>query len=164
MDEDKLLALYPEFDKVLGPYSRPDGRQHIVLYKTGTGSCNKDKRRTISFPKALMEIKLEQHLNRYDTTDHIDRDKQNNDDQNLQVLERSQHAKIDALRVMVQEVICGVCGKSFLPSVNQRNSSEDKAGPFCSKRCTGVYGKHVQISKDTLKRKPIIKTYYQMEK
>ena len=30
----KLLKLYPEFDKVNGPYTRKDGRQHIILNNT----------------------------------------------------------------------------------------------------------------------------------
>ena len=27
----KLLLLYPDFDKVTGPYPRKDGRKHVVL-------------------------------------------------------------------------------------------------------------------------------------
>ena len=65
--------------KVYGPYTRKDGRQHVVLYESGVP-------KTVSYPKFLLEQKLGRSLNADETCDHIDNDYTNNDVSNLQVL------------------------------------------------------------------------------
>lgn len=87
---EEILKLYPDYDSVLGPYTRPDKRMHIVLNKTKQPH-KLGKLKTISYPKALMEIKLKRRLLDNETVDHIDEDKTNNDIDNLQVLTRREN-------------------------------------------------------------------------
>lgn len=76
-----LLLLYPEYDRVLGPYLRTDGRKHLVLTAN-----NSRKKRTLSYSKALLEVSLGRQLVGNETTDHVDGDKTNDAVTNLQVL------------------------------------------------------------------------------
>jgi len=46
--------------KVYGPYTRKDGRQHVILYENGT-------RKTVSYPKYLLETKLGRPLDSNET-------------------------------------------------------------------------------------------------
>lgn len=59
---------------------------------------------------------MEQYLGRLlmsdETVDHIDGDFTNNNLDNLQVLFRKEHCKLDAKRNEVQWLLCGVCGKA----------------------------------------------------
>jgi hypothetical protein len=134
--------------KVYGPYTRkngPDkGRSIVILYRD-------KKRKTISYPKWIME----QHLNRFleddETVDHIDRDVTNNKLSNLQILSRAEHARVDALRNVFnyQKLICFGCKQEFLASRKsiQNVISKNSAGPFCSRVCSGRYGASVQNNK-----------------
>lgn len=122
-----------------GPYTRPDGRKHVVL--TGDNGY----RRTVSFPKFIKELELSMSLDGL-TVDHLDRDKTNDDLSNLVVRPRSEHIKLDATRVKVSPVLCPICGTEFIPSKAQRSKyHSERAGPFCSRSCAGKYGKSVQM-------------------
>ncbi len=91
LDDDKVLALYPEYQKVCGPYtSKQDGRQRITL--VGRDDTNRAIRRTVSFPKALLETSIGRRLSDGETADHIDENFENNQLTNLQVLTRAQNA------------------------------------------------------------------------
>jgi endogenous inhibitor of DNA gyrase (YacG/DUF329 family) len=71
------------------------------------------------------------------------------------------------VRVYVEEVACSSCGTLFTPSKDKRNRQgpgEQPAGPFCSRRCTGIYAKNIQMGDQKLERKEIKKTYYQERK
>ena len=54
--------------KILGPYYRRDGRGFVVVTKPN------GKKSTISYPKYLMEIKLDRYLEKNETVDHDDKD------------------------------------------------------------------------------------------
>ena len=160
LDKTKLLLLYPEFDKVYGPYTQPSGRKHVILTKTQST----DIRKTISYPKALVEVSRGHCLLSEETVDHEDRNFQNNEIQNLTVRERKLHSQLDALRVEVSQIDCPICSKSFTPRKDQINTrAQTKAGPFCSKQCVGKYGSSVQAGKETLSRTPFGKRYYTLK-
>ncbi len=163
MNKEKLLELYPDYTSVLGPYTRPDGRKHIVLNNSNASKGTKGKTKTISYPKALKEIELERKLKPDETVDHHDRDFTNNDSKNLKVKTRSVHASQDAIRVKVEQVACVQCGVFFTPSVNQRNNSKS-AGPFCSRHCSGLYGTDIQKGMKPLSRVEVKKSYYRLDK
>ena len=65
--------------KIYGPYTRKDGRKHIVKYKNG-------KRTTQSYPRYLMEQHLGRPLLDTEEVDHTDEDYTNDDINNLQLL------------------------------------------------------------------------------
>ena len=141
MDLQKLLELYPMYTQVYGPYTRKDGRKHLILYEP-----NSKGKKTISFPKAIMEVYLGHKLGKDDTVDHIDRDKTNDAISNLQVINRKTHASLDAIRRHSVFSTCPTCQMEFELTKNQLNKrSNILAGPFCSKTCAGKYGKSIQL-------------------
>ena len=127
--------------KIYGPYTRKDGRQHVILYENG-------KRKTISYPKYLLEQKIGRALLPHETCDHIDGDFTNNSLDNLQVLSRQENsAKAMALRTAEQGYfVCPECHSSFykqMCDVRGNQISKKKAGPFCSRKCAGKYGQRL---------------------
>ncbi len=142
--------VYENF-KVYGPYTRKDGRQHVCLVGRG------NERKTVSYPKFLVETRFDRYLDENETVDHIDGNFLNNAPENLQVLQRSVHAALDAKRLVVGTVTCPLCGKRFTPTQGQVHTAV--AGPFCSKRCTGRYGASVQNGGNTLGKTAMVVTY-----
>lgn len=130
-----------EIKKVHGPYLRKDGRKHVVIiYIDGS-------RRTVSYPKWLLEEKIGRKLHPdLETIDHIDRNINNNDLSNLRIIERSKHAYEDSRRIKLIEFECVWCGNKFKanPKVRLRSKELNKAGPFCSRFCSGQYGSYIQ--------------------
>lgn len=149
--------------KVYGPYTRKDKRKHvIILYDDG-------RRRTVSYPKFLMEQHLGRELGPDVTVDHLDRNFDNNEISNLRLRPRSPHATEDVHRVERIAVECIWCGERMerSPSALDRNARLGKAGPFC-KSCAGRYGKSVQEGAERLPAQPRVppddRTYYQRPK
>lgn len=124
--------------KVYGPYTRKDGRKHVVLYD-GT------KRQTVSYPKWLMEQHIGRELTPDETVDHKDRNFTNNSLDNLQILTRAEHTSLDVRRVKVVEVVCIGCSKKLVRRGGDvhGNAKAGKAGPFC-RPCAGTYGANVR--------------------
>ena len=140
MDTETLLELYPNYTSVLGPYTRSDGRKHIVLNNSNAAKGTKGKTKTISYPKALIEINLKTRLKSNETVNHDDRDFTNDEIYNLKVKDRSAHASADAIRVKINKASCEGCGIMFTPSKAQINErSKNNAGPFCSRPYIGRY-------------------------
>src|SRR5690606_36242053 len=81
-----ILALYPEYTKVYGPYTRKDSRRILVF--TGPGG-----RTTRQLAKVILEIKLGRRLINDETVDHIDGNVLNDSSDNLQVLSLADNIK-----------------------------------------------------------------------
>ena len=129
--------------KIYGPYFRKDGRQHIIAIHPEEG------RKTVSYPKYLMECKLGRYLDPNETIDHIDNDPCNNNFSNLRVLSREEHSELEAKRLKAMKFKCLWCGHEFElkgKQLHDRFSSRRKgaSGPFCSKSCSGKYGVYIQ--------------------
>lgn len=140
-----------------GPYKRKDGREHVILKK-------QNKRKTVSYPKYLMEVYLDRYLEKNETVDHIDRDITNNSIDNLRVIRRSEHVTLDVKRYKEQKFTCPWCGAVFdLQSKRLHdaiyNRKQKKSGPFCSRSCAGRYGKSVQLGGPLLKLKELEPEY-----
>jgi hypothetical protein len=157
--------VYSDFDTHYGPYTRKDGRKHMVLVQHGEGG-GITKKITVSYPKYLVETKFNRVLLPNETVDHIDRDFTNDDFSNLRIIDRSEHVKQDVLKVKVDPIKCFLCETEFTPTVDQMNSrnGDEKAGPFCSRSCTGKYGAMVGNGMEKVKRNKITKTYYREDK
>lgn len=95
--------------KVYGPYTRKDGRQIVVLKEPGV-----ENRRTVSYPKYIVECKIGRYLSEDETVDHIDGDFLNNDYSNLRIIPRSEHCRSHVYRKVKQKRVCPVCGSSFV--------------------------------------------------
>lgn len=150
--------------RILGPYKRKnDGRKHIVIiYPDGRKS-------TISYPKYLMELKLDRYLTKDETVDHLDMNIDNNDYSNLEIKFRSQHVLDDIKRLKPQEFICPICETKFIVESKRlhhiiTNRRQGCAGPFCSKSRAGKYGALVQTNQmDELQVNQIIPEYYNLK-
>ena len=164
MDKNKVFLLYPGFHTVYGPYSRPDGRLHVILI--GSDLKGNQIRRTVSYPKLLVEINLGKRLLDNETIDHQDRDSNNNNLSNFVVRPRSEHVSLDATRIFVENVNCCYCDKSFMPSISQikNRSAQNTSGPFCSSQCSGKYGASVQNGAPKIEKIAIPVIHYKLDK
>lgn len=149
-------------EKVLGPYTRKDGRKQISFkYKESL------KWKTMSYPKFLMEQYLGKSLSENETIDHIDRNFSNNEISNLRIIDRKKHTQEDVIRVKPDFVLCIWCKASFLPTRNQwaNRKNRKSSGPFCSRKCSGTYGSAIRQKKiEKMERQKINLTYYQNKK
>ena len=150
---------------IYGPYKRKDGRKHIIAVNS------LGEKKTVSYPKYLMEVHLNRYLKSNETVDHIDRDFTNNELYNLQVILRTKHAKLDAVRLKPKAFFCPTCDKLFvadgikLHRIKVNITIHKKFGPFCSKSCAGKYSQAVQYG--LIKKQMPIKLdleYYQLNK
>ncbi len=141
VDPKIVETLYGEGVRVSGPYFRRDGRQHVIL-------MSKTLKRTVSYPKLIVECRLGRRLAVDETIDHIDCDVLNNSEANLRILPRAVHSSVDARKLPVKELscVCVLCEHTFVASVRRLRDAalKRKAGPFCSRRCAGIYGASVQ--------------------
>lgn len=136
---DKAKNVYGLVKKLYGPYERPDRRSHIVLVFDDLS------KKTVSYPKFLMEIKLGKKLKEDETVHHKDEGIYNNKYSNLEVLPRKLHCYRDSLKARTPMVACIWCHESFELTASQRNSRAlGNAGPFCSKPCVGNYTAYLQ--------------------
>ena len=120
--------------KIYGPYTRKDGRMHMVV-------VHDDKTKTtISYPKYVMEQKLGRKLTPDETVDHIDGNPFNNHPDNFQILSRRENALKSVKWAEYLTLVCKHCGNQFTrrKAVHIRNMAVRKVdGPFCSKQCVG---------------------------
>lgn len=122
--------------KVYGPYTRKDGRQHVILID------DNNNRKTISYPRYIMQEYIGAELEENETVDHIDGDFTNNDISNLQILSREDNARKSVVYAETINLICKVCGKSFprRKAQEEYNRNIRKCdGPFCSNICVGKF-------------------------
>lgn len=128
--------------KIYGPYINYKGREFvIVVEKNG-------KKKTISYPKYLMEVHLGRKLDPdKETVDHWDSDKYNNDISNLRLMKRDEHSANDTRRVLPAKLQCSWCDKEFerSPRVVRDKHRKGVGGAFCSRSCAGKYARSIQL-------------------
>lgn len=148
--------------KVHGPYKRQDGRQIVIIIE------NNGKRRTVSYPKWLMELQLGRKLDpNMETVDHIDSNFENNDISNLRLVPRDEHSADDTRRVKPVTFTCAWCDKDFerSPRLVRDKAKKNKAGPFCSRSCAGKYSRMFQLKLiDKFDTQPVIDSEYYKRK
>lgn len=82
---EEVFKLYPEYDTLYGPYQdKKDLRSRVVLYNLKTKS-----RRTIAYPKLLIELSIGRILVNDETVDHKDENVANNSIDNLQIMSKT---------------------------------------------------------------------------
>lgn len=90
--KSKILALYPEYNRITGPTIASDDRARVGFRNTETGE------KTIrQLAKVKLEVKIGRRLTNDETVDHIDENKTNDEFDNLQVLSRSENAAKGAI-------------------------------------------------------------------
>ena len=148
--------------QVHGPYKRQDGRQIVIIVE------NNGTRRTVSYPKWLMELQLGRKLDpNLETIDHIDSNFDNNNLSNLRVVPRDQHSSDDTRRVKLIKFKCAWCDKEFerSPRLVRDKARKNKAGPFCSRVCAGRYSRMLQLKLiDKFDTQPVVDSEYYKKK
>lgn len=149
--------------KTFGPYTRKDGRQHVVVQEVPGG-----KLRTVSYPKYLVEQRLGRELDPdKETIDHIDGNWMNNSPDNLRIVPRAQHAREDHVRAKLVELPCVECGNTTqrTPAYVRGRAKRGVAGPFCTKECSGRYGSRRQQGCEKLPAQTHVETeFYKVKK
>lgn len=140
----RYIELYPEIRILYGPYIRKTDNRKIITVHFYDGKCSSKQ-----YAKALYEVYIGQKLGYDDTIDHIDGNLTNDDIENLQIITRVDNAKKSAKHLLLIFDNCVYCGKEFQLSSSQINNYKSKwhknsAGPFCSRQCSGKYGKAIQ--------------------
>lgn len=135
-----------------------------MLVNLNVNKESQGRQRTLSYPKALVEIREQRRLTNNETVDHNDRNIDNNDSTNLIIRDRRDHVRLDIKRVKPLLMNCILCNKEFELSKNQRHKKLHTAGPFCSKKCSGLYGAKVQNGGTRMKRFPIKNEYYNLKR
>lgn len=93
IENEIILNLYSNYDSVLGPYERKDGRKHIVLNNSIAPKGSKGKTKTISYPRALYETILNRRLKTDEEIDHKDGNKTNDHLNNFQLISGTENRK-----------------------------------------------------------------------
>jgi HNH endonuclease len=133
---------YADDFKIWGPYKKENGRQIVIVVD------HNGKKRTVSYPKWIMECQLGRQLDPdKETVDHYDSNFDNNNLDNLRIVERSQHSGDDTRRVKLVKFHCAWCDKEFerSPRLIRDKAKKNKAGPFCSRGCAGKYSRKLQL-------------------
>lgn len=133
-----------DIKKIHGPYLRKDGRRHVVIvYLDG-------HKRTVSYPKFLAEFVMGRPLDpNMETVDHVDDDFTNNSWGNIRIVPRTKHtsdAHLIIEDVVIKCIWCGALAKKNPRNLNH-NAVQGRAGPFCSRKCSGVYSTEVQYGR-----------------
>lgn len=133
---------YADKFKVWGPYTRKDNRKIVIVVD------RKGRRRTVSYPKWIMEMHLGRKLHPdKETVDHWDSNFDNNDLSNLKLVPRKEHSANDTRRVRMVKYNCAWCEKEFerSPRLIRDKAKKKKSGPFCSRSCAGKYSRMIQL-------------------
>lgn len=144
--------------KIYGPYESKQYKTRLFIVIVFPDGLKK----TMSYPKYIVEIKLNRYLTEMETVHHIDGNPLNNDLSNLTIINRHEHIKLDAIKRIGKELVCQWCGNTFYvegKKLHQRERKDNKCNSFCSKRCTGKYGKYVQNGGKKFNRVEIDKDY-----
>lgn len=126
-------------------YECKDGRVRVYI---------KETKKVMSYPKYLMEQELGRPLLPNEEVHHRDEDPLNNTIGNLQVRLHGEHQAEHATKYYDTTTKCGWCGKEFLWTAaqqrkfysNRRDCKNFSEEPFCSRQCSGKYGKSIQLS------------------
>lgn len=145
----KLSIVYQRRLRIRGPYLCKDGRKRVDVVSYNS---NKDPV-TCLLARVRLEIKIGRKLRLGETVDHINEDKTDDSYANLQLLSLAANSKKSAKRALKTVGSCIQCGTRFNLSRHQLDArSKSKAGPFCSRSCSGAYGAQVQNTGTRRKR------------
>lgn len=135
--------------KLLNTYLCKDGRIRAYI------EDDQGNKKCISYPRILMEQILGRPLDPNEQVHHRDENSLNNLPENLEIMLFKEHQKFHS-KYKDKYMICPVCQKEFLWTVKQQkyfrcNSKRRKKnnGPFCSKKCAGIFGKKEQIARNS---------------
>lgn len=106
----------------------------------------------VSYPRLIMENFLNRRLLKTEDVHHKDGNPLNNEIDNLEVIDHKEHDKLHGgknKKYNNKIMNCPVCNKEFIWTPIQQSSfyshgGNTKKGPFCSRRCAGIYSTSIQ--------------------
>lgn len=112
------------------------------------------KRKTVSYPKYLVEAKIGRLLRNTEEIHHKDENFRNNLISNLEIKTRATHRKAHAKYKIEIEVQCGMCRKFFNVTPKQQSNKNQNRHRnsklyFCSRQCSGYFGRIQQIKRSS---------------
>lgn len=116
--------------------SKDDQRSRVDLFNS-----NSD-RTTISYARYKKSVELGEELSKDVEVDHYDRNKSNDDLNNLQILSKEAHkakTKIEVSGRNTVTLICVNCQKSFEREVYNVTTHNDNINFFCSRSCNAKF-------------------------
>lgn len=121
--------------KIYGPYTRKDGRKHVIIIH------DDGRRQTKSYPRLVMEQHLGRDLTEEETVDHINNDFTDDRIENLQLLSLAENASKAMIgrEAKTYKFQCPCCGKESVKLLRdvKHNQNKGKSGPYCSRQCAG---------------------------
>lgn len=135
-------VLYPNY-KVYGPYTNNEGRKYVTF-------ADGKRRFSMFYSRFLMQEHLGRLLTKDEEVDHMDEDVTNDSIDNLLVLSVKEHRALHhAIGLKTYDFECHNCSKKIILTRRQLtyltgSRKRGQTGPFCSKRCSGLYSKHFQ--------------------
>ena len=119
--------------KIYGPYTRKDGRKHVIIIH------DDGRRQTKSYPRLIMEQHLGRELTEEETVDHINNDFTDDRIENLQLLSLAENASKAMIgrEAKMYSFTCPYCGKEAEKFLNNviGNAKKGRKGPYCSRSC-----------------------------
>ena len=141
----RLVSEHPYLDHLVYDFvHKKQKRRYVVLVDKVSRkySC-------MSFARYRMSVKVGRKLEKHEEVDHIDEDRLNDADDNLQILTPKANKIKTSERLIVPEVElkCMVCGEKFIrPKSYVRDREKRGQRILCSRRCAGKAGKKASVA------------------
>ena len=126
--------------KFHGPYiyssGRCAGRRYVIVLDE-----NGKRDRQILYSRWIMETKMGRRLDPSEHVHHVDEDFTNDDIDNLEIVPIADHTRHHRPEPEWVDFICPVCDQSArkLARHVRSNRKMNKKGPFCGRRCAGIF-------------------------
>ncbi len=77
---------------------------------------------------------------------HVDEDKTNDSIENYSRMPACAHGRLHAIGAEKVRITCAWCGATAFKTARKlnHNAKQGKAGPFCGKRCVGIYTQYLK--------------------
>lgn len=94
---------------------------------------------TMSYARYLLCIAKGRWLEKWEEADHINNKKDDDRNENVQILSRIENARKSAKGIAMAELVCPKCNKSFVRRRNNTHLVKGGNKTFCSRTCVGKY-------------------------
>jgi len=117
------------------------------LYCIVLNHPNRTEKNYVLYHRAIMENKLNRYLTEDELVHHKDENKFNNNEDNLEVLSRAEHARLHSTngRAMVT-LQCPNCLEKFDKERNKTYLAKNGKYTCCSRSCNGKFIRYIQMN------------------
>lgn len=115
--------------KIYKIWNKSTGRWIAVIFK------NEKERTTISWAKFVLQNKLKRGLLKGEEADHIDKNKLNDEEDNLQILSRLENQRKASRGTKIVQMKCFTCSKIYFRRSGNDSFAKGHKHSFCSRKC-----------------------------